>query len=257
MKRLLITFVLSMLLCAGAQAIVDLSADFETPPYNIAPINGQQGWYGSDSTVAVVADGTAPSGSQVLNVAGIDDLVHNAIAYPNADQDLVKMSVWFNGPMNRASNPGIFLRQGSTYFVWGELVASYNYGFYNIYGDWGNQYAGAGGARFRWNSGEWNKLEIWLDLANDQYAVEVNDVLATEWYTSGGALIGSWIWTPFDNLVSKLDTIQFFGKVKNDANPSSPMLIDALVVEEGLDAIPEPSMYLLGLGLLAICRKRS
>ena len=253
MKKLLITLIITMAVCVSAQATVQYSADFEAPAYSIGPVNGQNGWIGSDPTVQVIADGSAPSGSQVLKVATQDAVTHNAYAYPNANQDLVKLSVWFNGPEYRASNPGIFLRNGSTYFVWGELVAGSLLGNYNLYGNEGNQYAAKDGVRYRWTAGEWNQLAFWLDFANQQFAAEINGELVTEW-DMGGTFVNK-VWTPFDNPVSKLDTIQFFGRVNTNG---TPFLIDDLIVEQDLAFIPEPaSMMLLGLGLLIARKKRS
>jgi hypothetical protein len=250
-----VTAIAVLVICAGAFASVQWSADFETPPYVLAPIAGQQGWASSNPAQAVISDTSTPDGVQVLKVAGPGES-GGAFGYPNASLDAVKLTALFNGPTDRASNPGIFLRQGSTYFVWAELVASYSYGYYNIYGDLGNQYAGDVSGRFRWDSGDWNKIEIWLDLANNQYACEVNDVLATHWYDNSGGLIRTGILTPFDNPVSALNTLQLQGNVRNNEG-ATPFLIDALVVEEGLPMIPEPAtLSILGIALLFARRKK-
>ena len=48
MKKLLITLIITMAVCVSAQATVQYSADFESPAYSIGPVNGQNGWIGSD-----------------------------------------------------------------------------------------------------------------------------------------------------------------------------------------------------------------
>jgi len=256
MRKLLITLAVAMFVSASAHAIVNWSADFETPPYALGPINGQQSWWASSPTPSVIADGTAPSGSQVLYMAGPGQ-GGNAVGYPNANTDLVKVTWYMDGPTGAGGHAAAHFRSGSTYFVMNEFqeAGDAGWGYYNLTGGTGNQYAGDAGAKLRWSAGTWEKLEFWLDLANDKFAVEINDVLIQEWYDNAGALIGTHTWTPFMANVSNFNTWQFF--IGTMHAEGTPYKVDALLVEEGM-VIPEPgSMILLGLGLLIARKKRS
>jgi PEP-CTERM motif len=261
MKKLLITLAITMMVCVGAQATVQWAADFETPPYNLGWINGQQGWYSGTFTSGVVADGTTPDGSQALYIAGKLQ-GGDAIAYPNASADLVKVTMLMNGPTGAGGHAASHLRQGSKYFVMSEFqeTSESGWGYYNIEGGNGTQYAGAEDAKLRWNAGTWEKVVYWLDFANDQYAAEINDVLIDEWYNNAGDLISSSVWTPFIQDVSGFDTWQIRISTMHDYAEATPFMVDGLMVEEGMTMpiIPEPSsMLLLGLGLLIARRKRS
>lgn len=257
MRTLFITLVVSMVLCAGAHATTVWSADFETPPYALGPINGQNGWSASSSNPTVIADGTAPSGSQVLQMAGQAQNGNATASFANATADLVKCTAYFDGATYVSSHAGMFIRSGSVYAVWAKFQETYGggWGTFNIYGD-STQYAGDDGAKLTWNAGTWQKVELWLDLANDQFAVEINDILINEWYDNGGALIGTNIWTAFDNNISSVNAVQFFVTIADNAG-ATPFKVDGLLVEEGL-TIPEPgTMTVFGLGLsLLIARRR-
>jgi hypothetical protein len=225
-------------LCLGSVAsVVNWSADFESPPYVLDSLDTQQGWL-TDSTVpSVIADGTAPSGSQVLYVAGPTE-TGDAVGYPSANTDLVKLTFYMNGPTGAGGHAGLHCREGSTYFITSEFQESGDagWGYYNIEGSTGAQYAGVDGAKVVWNAGTWEKLEYWMDFANDQFAVKINDVTISEWYDNGGSLIDTHTWTPFINPVSGLDTLQI--RIGTMDAVGTPYMVDALVVDEGCTEFP-------------------
>jgi PEP-CTERM motif len=246
-----------MVLCAGAHATTHWSADFETPPYALGPINLQNGWSANSNNPTVIVDGTAPSGSQVLQMAGQAQNGNATASFASANVDLVKYTMNFDGPTYATSHAGTFIRSGSIYAVWAKFQESYGagLGFYNIYGNT-SQYAGAAGTRLVWNAGTWQKVEFWLDLANDQFAVEINDVLINEWYDNANNLIGTHTWTAFDNNIGYVNAIQFFVTIADNAG-ATPFKVDGLLVEKGM-TIPEPgTVTVFGLGLsLLIARRR-
>ena len=257
MKKLLITVAIAMVVCVGAQASVVYTADFESPAYSIGALDTQQGWIGA-APAKVVADGTTPDGAQALYVAGPTEGGHNYTPYSfSATADLVKVSWYMNGPTGAAGHAAMHLRSSNTYFNMNEFTEAgeAGWGYYNLAGGTGNQYAGDAGAKLVWNAGTWEKLEFWVDIANDQFAVEINDVLIDEWYDNGGALIGTHTWTPFMANVSNFNRLQVGIGTMNATG--TPYMVDGILVEEGLQ-IPEPgSMVLLGLGLLIARKKRS
>jgi len=236
-----------MAVCVSAHSSVNWSADFESPPYVLEPINGQQGWWASSPAPSVIADGTAPSGSQVLYIAGPNES-GNAIGYPDASAELVECTAYVNGPTGAGGHAAMHWREGSTYFVHAEFQESGDdgWGYYNIYGGTGNQWAGSEGAKISWSSGTWEKLEIRLDLVNDRFAVVINDVLVDEWYDNSGTLIGTHTWTPFVNEVSRFDTWQFF--IGTMHATGTPYKVDGLVVEE-IDLNPEVTEKQAGIML--------
>jgi hypothetical protein len=236
-----------MLIHGSAAFAADWSADFETPPYVLDPINGQQGWYSGSTVPSVIADGTAPSGSQVLYVAGPTE-TGDAVGYPSANTDLVKLTFYMNGPTGAGGHAALHCRQGNTYFIMSEFQESSDagWGYYNVEGSTGVQYAGVNGAKVAWNTGTWEKVEYWMDLANDQFTVEINDVLIDEWYDNGGALIDTHIWTPFINPVSGFDTLQI--RIGTMYAVGTPYKVDGLVVEE-IDLVPEVTSKQAGVML--------
>jgi hypothetical protein len=241
MKSLL-TYVVAavvMSLCIGSVAsVVSWSDDFETPPYALGPIDGQNGWSATSSNPTVIADGTAPSGSQVLQMAGQAQNGNATVSFADATTDLVKVTAYFDGATYVTSHAAMMIRSGSTYAVWAKFQESYGegWGFYNIYGNT-SQYAGADGAKLVWNAGTWQKVELWLDLANDEFAVKINDVTINEWYNNGGALIDTHTWTPFNNNISSFNAVQLFVTIADNAG-ATPFKVDALLVEEGDTELP-------------------
>ena len=235
MRNLLVYYLLLMGLifyCGSPTFAADWFCDFEqSEGYLPGVINGQNGWWASSSVPSVIADGSAPSGSQVLYMAGPTE-GGNAVGYPNATAGLVKCTAYINGPTGAAGHAGMHWRQGSTYFIMSEFqeAGDAGWGTFNYDGGDGNGWAGDASGKITWNAGTWEELIIWLDLTNDQFSVTINGVLIQHWYDNGGALISTNTWRPFKASVGAFDTWQFFIGTMNGSG--TPYKIDRLMVEE-------------------------
>ena len=110
MKNLFVNYLLVallMLLYGSAAFAANWFCDFEqTEGYTPGPINGQNGWWASSAIPSVIADGSAPSGSQVLYMAGPTE-AGNAVSYPNANADLIKCTAYINGPTGAAGHAAL------------------------------------------------------------------------------------------------------------------------------------------------------
>jgi len=251
MKNLLtgLTAVTVLLVCAWAFGWT--TCDFESAEgYSTGDINGQPSgdpnpWW-SDAVTNVI-NTTAYSGSQCLEAGPADAAAHSTVGYfADATTDLVKVSFMVNPPSDALSNSLVALRSGGSYLVRAELVGTTGSGGFNITGNTGNQYAGAFSTKLTWLSGAWYKVDIYINLTNDEFAVIIDDMVIDEWYDNGGSLIDTDTWHPLENTASSVNEIQSFGRVDTTGNP---LLLDNIVVEEGITELPptvRPPLYETG-----------